>query len=552
MKIPSPLFLLLLFISCSFHLHAQLNFTDKKLTLYDTLRGSIGPERNWWDVLKYKIDCNINLNETSIQSVCAITFKITGSGQQLQIDLQEPLIFDSCFIDNKKIPFSKNADFYFLNYDQPKQIGAIKTLQVYYHGKPKKAIHPPWDGGSVWKKGKDNTWSWMSVACQGLGASAWYPCKDHQSDEADSAEIIITCPSQFTGVSNGVLVNNTQNKDHTSTWHWKVSNPINNYCIVPYVGDYVHLQNSYQGENGKLKLDYWVLKQNKKKAKKHFKQVPLMLKALEYWFGPYPFYSDGYKLVEAPYLGMEHQSAIAYGNEYQNGYRGTDLSSSGHGLKWDFIIVHESGHEWFGNNITTNDIADMWVHEGFTNYSEVLFTEFYYGKEAADSYCAGLRKKISNDTPIIGPYNVNTEGSGDMYYKASNMIHTIRQIINNDEKFRNLLRGLNKDFHHQTVSTHQIEKYISEKSGIDLTVVFDQYLRTTQIPILSIRIRNNLLSYQWKNCITGFNMPVKLNFTTGSTLFIYPNAEKSATLKLEEGYGTVIVDPNFYIQVEME
>ncbi len=270
-----------------------------------------------------------------------------------------------------------------------------------------------------------------------------------------------------------------------------------------------------------------------------------MLKSLEYWFGPYPFYEDSYKLVEAPHLGMEHQSGVAYGNHFENGYLGTDLSESGWGLKWDFIIVHESGHEWFGNNITSNDVADMWVHEGFTAYSETLFTEQMFGKEAADDYVIGTRKRIVNDRPIIGVYGVQKEGSSDMYYKGANMIHTLRQWINDDQKFREILRGLNFEFYHQTVTTQQIEDYIAKKSGLDLTAFFDQYLRTTQIPIFEYTIDGNKISYQWSNTVEGFNMPVRIS---DSDVWLQPTSElKTETLKkgLEKNFK---IDRNFYVK----
>jgi aminopeptidase N len=289
-----------------------------------------------------------------------------------------------------------------------------------------------------------------------------------------------------------------------------------------------------------------VLDYNLDKSKKQFAQVPQMLKAFEYWFGPYPFYEDGYKLVDAPYLGMEHQSGVAYGNGYTNGYLGKKYpSSSDWALKFDYIIVHESGHEWFANNITTKDIADMWVHEGFTNYSEDLFIEYYYGKPAATDYILGLRNHIQNDKPIIGIYGVNKEGSGDIYAKGANMIHTIRQIINDDEKFRNILRGLNKDFYHQVVTTKQIEDYISQKSGKDFSKVFDQYLRTDQIPVLELKADKDKLEYRWSNCIDAFDMPVKLSNGT----WLQPTTQWTKLKVDNTDFKNVDVDKNFYIKV---
>ncbi|HET9433941.1 MAG TPA: M1 family metallopeptidase, partial [Chitinophagaceae bacterium] len=378
--------------------------------------------------------------------------------------------------------------------------------------KPREAIRPPWDGGWIFKNDAKGR-SWMSVACQGLGASVWYPCKDYQGDEPDSgANLTIQIPDSLVAVANGLLKKRVSS-EKISSWTWEVKNPINNYNIIPYIGNYVNWKETYNGEKGNLDCSYWVIDYNLEKAKEQFKQASMTLKAFEHWFGPYPFYEDGFKLVESPHLGMEHQSAVAYGNGFKNGYRGRDLSESGWGLKWDFIIVHEVGHEWFGNNITTKDIADMWVHEGFTNYSETLFTEYYYGKEAGSDYCIGTRKLIQNEKPIIGPYGVNQEGSGDMYYKGGNMLHTIRQVINDDEKFRSLLRGLNSTFYHKVVTTQEIESYMSKQSGKDLSKIFDQYLRTTMIPVLEYKMSGDNMSCRWANCVKGFNMPVKISGT---------------------------------------
>ncbi|MFL5753842.1 MAG: M1 family metallopeptidase, partial [Bacteroidia bacterium] len=492
----------------------------------DTLRGSIGPGRDWWDVTHYDIHAAFNFADSTISGNCTISFRALRAKSLMQIDLQEPLVIDSCILlygENKRganLAFRREGNAWFITNIPPLATGTINELNVFYHGKPAVAKHAPWDGGLVWKKDKNNN-PWMSIACQGTGASVWYPCKDHQSDEADSAALHITCPANLIAVGNGRLRNTVKNTDGTATYTWAVREPINNYCIIPSIGNYRNFSEKYAGEKGTLDMDYWVLEENLEAAKKQFADAPRMMKAFEYWFGPYPFYEDSYKLVDAPFLGMEHQSAIAYGNGYVNGYHGMDLSGSGWGMKWDFIIVHESGHEWFANNITTKDIADMWVHEGFTNYSETLFTDYYYGKEAGNAYCQGLRKNINNDIPIIGAYGVNKEGSGDMYPKAANMIHSIRQIMNDDEKFRQMLRGMNQTFYHKTVSTQEIENYIGNAVGKDLSKIFDQYLRTVQVPKLKYKVQKGVLTYQWSNCVKGFDMPLRV-FTGSEYVFIDP------------------------------
>ncbi len=509
-------------------------------------------------MLKYNLHVNFDLKDSLISGYNTIQLRVVKKGKLLQVDLQEPLSVDSIFYSFdettrhkiKPIDILKDGNAYYIPskyFSIPNTDFPIVYLTIYYHGKPTIAKLPPWKGGVIWKKDLNNN-PFVSVTCQGLGASVWYPCKDHQSDEPDSAEIHITCPDTLTAISNGRFRGKTTNYNGTTTYNWAVTAPINNYLIIPSIGKYAHFSEVYNGEKGNLDMDYWVLEHNLEKAKKHFLDVPKMMKAFEYWFGPYPFYEDGYKLVEAPHLGMEHQSATAYGNGYQNGYLGKDLSGSGWGLKWDFIIIHESGHEWFANNITTKDIADMWVHEGFTNYSETLFTEFYYGKEAATAYISGIRNNISNNIPIIGQYNVNKEGSGDMYSKGANMIHTIRQIIDDDTLFRNILRGLNATFYHQTVTSKQVENYISSQAKINFSKVFDQYLRTAKVPILEYRLKKNKLSYRYTNCIQGFNMPLKVNFN--SMQWIHPTQQWQSINASAGGNNIFSVDPNFYIKTK--
>jgi aminopeptidase N len=510
----------------------------------DTLRGSLNADRIWWDVLRYDIDVTPEFNDKSISGTARIQFKALKAGDRMQIDLQQPMVIDS-------IPgarFERIDNIALVSLDQPVLQGTISQIQVYYHGKPMEAVNPPWGGGWIWntdEKGRP----WMTVACQGQGASLWFPCKDHQSDEPDhGATLTIRVPDSLVAVGNGRLKSQTR-ENGRSVYTWEVLSPINNYCIIPYVGKYVNFTDTLMGEKGKLDLSYWVEDYDLEKARKQFEGVKLMFRALEYWFGPYPFYSDSYKLVESPHLGMEHQSAIAYGNHFKNGFNGLDLSQTGLGLSWDYIIVHESAHEWFGNSITTQDIADSWVHEGFANYAEVLYVEFYQGKQAANEYCAGLRKNIKNEKPVIGPYGVNEDGSGDMYPKGANLLHTLRHAIHQDEKFRQILRGLNAEFYHQTVTTKQVEDYISRKSGFDFSRVFDQYLRQTGIPTLEYFLDSLTLrvSYRWTDCIDGFNLPLVLAHSS-----LYPDTQWKTTAISKEGledWRPPSILENYYIKM---
>jgi aminopeptidase N len=346
-------------------------------------------------------------------------------------------------------------------------------------------------------------------------------------------------------VSNGRLRSVVKQKNKTTTYNWFVANPINNYGVNINIGDYVHFSEVYDGEKGPLDCNYYVLKEDLEKAKMQFKQAPMMLKAYEYWFGPYPFYEDGYKLVEVPYLGMEHQSSVTYGNRFMNGYMGLDMSRSGWGLKFDYIIIHESAHEWFGNNITYEDIADMWVHESFADYAEGLYVEYYFGKEAGSEYLLGTRSVIMNDRPSIGIYGVNRNGSGDMYAKGGNMLHTLRQIINDDEKWRGILRGLNSDFYHKVVKGSQIEDYLSEKTGINLKPFFNQYLRDVRIPVFEYFVTGKDLSFRWNNCVAGFNMPVKI-YISGKEQIVRPTPNLT-TIKLDIDNAVIKVDFGYYV-----
>jgi len=462
----------------------------------------------------------------------------------MQIDLQPPMKITRITKDGISQKFTRDGNAWFVKLNAKQKKGEINYLTVEFEGKPKIGKRLPWNGGVNWGPDKDGN-PFIVTANQGDGASLWWPCKDHSYDEPDSMLISVTVPEPLVNVSNGRLRKLEKNADGTATSHWFVSNPINNYGVNINVGNYVHFGEKYKGEKGSLDCDYWVLAYNLEKAKEHFKQVPQMLEAFEHWFGPYPFYEDGFKLVEVSYPGMEHQSSVTYGNGYKNGYGGNDVSKTGYGMKFDFIIIHESGHEWFANSITNYDVADMWIHESFIAYSENLFVDYFWGKEASAAYCRGTRLNISNDRPIIGFYGVNKEGSGDMYSKGANMLHTLRQIIDDDQKWRQILRGLNQEFYHQTVKSEQIENYISRQTGLDLKPFFDQYLRDTRIPTFEYALVNGKLQYRWANCVKGFQMKLKVKIN-GEIHWLEPT-QKWKNLSHEELIQSVEVDPDFYV-----
>lgn len=515
-----------------------------QFTRQDSLRGSITPERAWWDLTYYHLQIKVDIANKSFKGQNAVHYTVLEPGKRMQIDLQPPLKITKVMQGKKELSYTQDGNAYFISFNNPQKTGDKNSIEVFYEGKPQVSVRPPWSGGVTWDKDNNGN-DFIATSCQGDGASLWWPCKDHMYDEVDSMLISITVPKHLMNVSNGRLRSVVKNKDKTRTFNWFVANPINNYGVNLNIGDYVHFSEVYPGENGPLDCDYYVLRDNLTKAKAQFTDVARTLKAFEHWFGPYPFYNDSYKLVEVPYLGMEHQSSVTYGNGYQNGYLGRDLSHTGWGLKWDFIIVHESGHEWFANNITNIDIADMWIHESFTAYSENLYLNYHYGKEASAAYVIGTRQNIQNDKPIIGPYDVNKAGSSDMYYKGANMLHTLRQLVEDDILWREMLRGLNKEFYHQTVTTKQIEDYLSDKSGKDLSAFFNQYLRDSRVPILNYVIDGNTLGFKWDQVVRGFDMPVVVHIN-GKSQWISPSAQWTE-IKVDNPIESFKVDANFYV-----
>ena len=518
----------------------------KQYSEQDSLRGSIGPGRAWWDLQYYHLTVDVDPQNKYLSGENLVRYRVVDSAASMQIDLQPPLKINGVWQDGEALDFNSNGNAHFISLKKPQQIGSVNTLVVSYSGHPKEADFAPWDGGFTWEKdqnGKD----FVATSCQGIGASIWWPNKDHMYDEVDSMRISITAPKDLVSVGNGRL-ESVEETAEKKTYHWFVSNPINNYCVNVNIGDYVNFNEVYEGEKGPLDLDYYVLRDNLEKAKLQFTQVRKTMEAFEYWFGPYPFYEDSFKLVEVPYLGMEHQSSVTYGNQYQNGYLGRDLSGTGWGMEFDFIIVHEAGHEWFANNITYKDIADMWIHEGFTAYSENLYLDYHFDTAASAAYVTGTRYNIKNDRPVIGDYGVNKRGSSDMYYKGSNLLHTLRQLIENDELWRSVLRGLNEDFYHQTVTTEQIENYISEKTGKDLTAFFNQYLRTTSIPVLEYRIEDTTITYRYTDIVEDFDMPVRI-FVDHQEKWIFPSSAWK-TESLGTTSPSLEFDPNFYIRTK--
>ena len=541
------LFLLVLF--CFFQIsNAQLlSGKEKNYTRKDSLRGSLRPERTNYDVKKYDLFIKVNPENKFISGVNKITFKTSAKLPQLQIDLFENMKIDSIVFRGKKLQFTREFNAVFVEFEKAIKKNKKRTIEVYYSGNPIIAKTPPWDGGFIFTKDQNGN-DWVSVAVQGTGASLWYPNKDHLSDEPEEVEIHITAPKELVAVSNGRLMGKEEIDKNFTQWNWKVVNPINNYNIILNIGDYVNFSDKFQD----LDLEYYVLSYNLEKAKKSFEEVQPMMDCFYEKIGPYPFPEDSYKLVETPFLGMEHQSAVAYGNGFNFGYMGRDLSATGVGLNWDYIIIHESGHEWFGNSITAKDIADMWIHESFTSYTEAIYIECRWGLEKALTYLNGLRRTmVRNNKPIIGDYGVNAEGSGDMYFKGANMINTLRFVIDNDEKWWEILNNFTSEFKHTTTDTESVISFFEDETDMELTAFFDQYLRHTKLPQLQFKKENNTISYRWKTNVENFEIPVEL-LTNNKKIRIHPTNNWQ---KLDQEISTENLKVNlkkFYITTDLD
>ena len=541
---------LLFFILFSFFQFSNaqlLSGKEKNYTRKDSLRGSLRPERTDYDVKKYDLFVKVDPEKKYISGVNKISFKTSAKLPKLQIDLFENMKIDSILFRGKKLKFNREFNAVFVEFEKAIKKNKKRTIEVYYYGNPIIAKTPPWDGGFIFTKdqnGKD----WVSVAVQGTGASLWYPNKDHLSDEPKEVEIHIAAPKDLVAVSNGRLMGKEELDKNFTQWNWKVVNPINNYNIILNIGDYVNFSDQFQD----LDLEYYVLSYNLEKAKQSFQEVQPMMDCFYKKIGPYPFPEDSYKLVETPFLGMEHQSAVAYGNGFGFGYRGSDLSATGVGLNWDYIIIHESGHEWFGNSITAKDIADMWIHESFTSYTEAIYIECRWGLEKALTYLNGVKRTmVRNNKPIIGDYGVNAEGSGDMYFKGANMINTLRFVINDDEKWWNILNNFTSEFKHNTTDTESVVAFFEAETGLELTPFFDQYLRYTKLPQLQFKKEKNVISYRWKTDVENFEIPVELT-NNNEEIRIYPTNKWQ---ELDQEISTKHLKVNlkkFYITTDLE
>ena len=548
--------LLFFLLSCNSNAQLPTQYNLSHFTEADSLRGMLTPERTCYDVTFYDLQIALDPQNKSISGQVEIRFRATTDFNQLQLDLFRNMKIDKITYENQPVLYKRKHDAIFVQLPTIKK-GTEGKLIVYYQGQPTITQNAPWQGGFVWSKddqGKD----WIAVACEGEGASLWWPNKDHLSDEPDSMMIRITVPEDLVCIANGNLVNTIPVGNSMTRYDWRVTYPINNYNVTINVGDYVHFSDTYTSSTDQttMPMDYYVLSYNLEKAKTHFQQVSGVLSCFEKYLGKYPFWEDGYALVETPYLGMEHQGAIAYGNQYMRGYKGGMIPPD---MNWDYIIVHETGHEYFGNSISCKDHAEMWIHESFTTYLEALYVECTAGYEDALRYLQVFRsdRYIKNYNPIVGPLNVNFTqfGSSDHYFKGSWVLHTIRHAMNDDEKWFALLKDFYGTFMMQHIDTEEVISWFEKHSDLALTPILHQYLYYPKVPILEYRLEEKkgtlVVHHRWITDVKGFKMPILMGHPDQYQLVPVTNKWKKTTLKSVDASMFEVATDRFLVDLKM-
>jgi aminopeptidase N len=487
-------------------------------TRADMLRGAYGPYRENNKLLYYHLDIRLDPEKKFISGKNTIRFRMLKAGDRIQLDLTDKLNIDKILFGETPLKYERDGSAVFVNFPSTLRVGQVVSIDFYYSGNPPEVGR---FGGITFKKDTSGH-DWINTACEGDGASVWWPNKDQWRDEGESMDLSVAIPSSLVDVSNGKFVSKTDLGDGYTRWDWHISYGINNYDVSLNIGNYVHFSDKYQD----LPLDFYVLPEDLDKAKAQFSQAKGMIEAYTHYFGEYPFAKDGYKLIQAPYTGMEHQSAVTYGNLFKNGYYGHDWTGVGISPRFDFIIIHESGHEWFGNSITAVDPSDMWIHEGWDTYLESLYVEYRWGKSDAIKYLSGYRPKIYNLRPIIAERGVNAEPTEDQYFKGALMLNTLRSIVNDDTKWFALIKSMYQHFKHQQIQTEDVVAYFNTHTGMNLTPVFNQYLRYAHIPRLELLFGEspNLVMYKWDADEDDFAMPVRVG-TPDHWQIIHPTTE---------------------------
>jgi aminopeptidase N len=487
-------------------------------TRAEMLRGAYGPYRANNDLLYYHLDIRVDPEKQFISGKNTIRFKMLTDGTRIQLDLLETLKIDKILLGTTLLKYERDTGAVFVDFPRTLRAGQIYSIDFYYSGHPEETGR---FGGMTFKKDPAGR-VWINTACENTGASMWWPNKDQWRDEVENMDLSVAIPNGLVDVSNGKFVDKTDLGDGYTRWDWRIHYPINNYDVSLNIGSYVHFADKVGG----LPLDFYVLPEDLEKAKVQFAQAKEMMEAYQHYFGPYPFVKDGYKLIEAPYTGMEHQSAVTYGNHFKNGYYERDWTGVGISPRFDFIIIHESGHEWFGNSITAADPADMWIHEGWTTYLESLYVEYRWGKDDAIKYLGGMKPKVHNQRPILAERGINAEPTEDQYFKGALMINTLRSVVNDDAKWWPLLHNFYQHFKYQNILTEDVVAYFNQHTGMNLTPIFNQYLRHAQIPRLELLFGEapGTVMYKWRADEDNFAMPVRVG-TPGHWQIIHPTTE---------------------------
>ena len=471
----------------------------------DVPRGAYGPYRANNDLLSYALKLRVDPLAGTIKGTNAIRFRMLADGQRVQLDLAPTLSIDRITMDKQQLKYTRGERSFFVGFPQQLRKGDEYTVDVAYSGHPQKQGRFGCFSFDRDKEGKP----WIATACEDEGASSWGPAKDQWRDEPqEGMSIEVEVPNGLMDVSNGRFEGSRDLHDGYTAWRWRVHYPINSYDVALNIGEYEHFSGPKHGETT---LDYYALPEDLEKAKAQFEQVPAMLDAYEHYFGEYPFAKDGYKLIEVPYAGMEHQSAVAYGNHFENGYYGRDWTGVGISPRFDFIIIHESGHEWFGNAVTAADRADMWIHEGWTTYMECLYVEYRFGKADGLRYCNGLKSHVLNDAPILLPRNTDAEPPQDQYFKGALMLNTLRSVIGNDAQWFADIHDFYQHFKYQTLLTEDVVQWWNERTGTDLTAFFNEYLRHGEAPALELQFvpQDERVLYRWRSDEPHFSMPIQ-------------------------------------------
>jgi aminopeptidase N len=523
--------------------HRTSGQAAKAATHADLLRGEYGCFRANNDLLSYALDLRIDPVAKTIAGKNTIRFRMLSDDTRIQLDLYDNLDVGKVMLGGEELKYSRDSGAVFVDFPRSLKAGKTYSIDFYYSGRPKEAGR---FGGFVFAKDPAGR-PWIFTSCEDEGASIWWPNKDQWRDEVENMTMSIAVPNDLTDVSNGRFIGKRDLGDGYTRWDWRINYPINNYDVSVNIGKYEHWSDKF----GDLSMDFYALPEDLTKAKKQFAQANGMLRAFEHYFGEYPFKNDGYKLVQVPYSGMEHQSAVTYGNRFANGYLERDWTGVGISTKFDFIIIHESGHEWFGNAVSAADRSDMWIHEGWTTYLECLYVEYMYGHDDYLKYTNAYKKKIKNERPIIAPRGVNATPPQDMYFKGALFLHTLRSIVDNDRTWFALIRDIYQHFKYRNIMTEDMTTYVNRRTGMNLTPIFDQYLRHTAIPKLELKFDTGTVSYRWKTDEPAFAMPVKVG-TAGKWQLIRPTTEwRSMKSSVTKGVFEAATDL-YYIDVEKQ